>query len=308
MSKRATQAPPVVRCEELSTMQGGKPVLQRLWLEIPAGRRTVVLGPTGCGKTTLVRHLVGLDEPGAGEVKIGGRAVWRQGADSREEARRGLAAMLGGSRWSSMFGSISVFDNVAFQLELAGWKNDALTERVDTVLAELDLTDVADKLPEQIPEHARRRMTLARALAADAPLVILDSPEWGIDPDHADLVTMAILEAHRRRNATLVVVTSDVDLARRVAQHLAILCHGRIVADGDPEVLLDGVGSAEEFDKRYRVMDTVGPLQPEVTAAAIEQQNPPRNRTIHFDPLVLVAFAIGIVGVGLLILLADITG
>lgn len=244
---------PAVEFVGVSMAFDGEPVLDRVSLRVPAGRTTVLMGPSGVGKTTLVRTLLGLCTPDSGQVLVDGRAVGDLRPDDLNALRRGMGVLLGGQSVyeSSLFGSLSVFDNVAVALTAAGVTEPEASARTWQVLHEFDLAGAAERPPAQLSAGERRRTALAKALVADPALLVLDDPGPALDLLNRDAVLRSI-ERHRSRNAaTCVLVTHDIDVARRLGAHLAVLLDGEIVAAGDPAVLLGGVTTAEEFDARF---------------------------------------------------------
>jgi phospholipid/cholesterol/gamma-HCH transport system ATP-binding protein len=263
--------PFAVECENVTTIIGQEVVLHRLRWQVRAGATTVLMGPSGCGKTTLVRHLVGLARPGSGRVCVLGQPVWELAEARRLELGRSLAVMLGGSTLfdSSTRQSDSVLDNVTYPLRARGM--DPVTARSrawDGQLRQLDLTPVADQLPGEVAARTRRRVALAAALTADAPLFVLDDIDTAIDGEHRDAVLSAVRAARARSDATMMITTHDLDLARALADDIAVLCHGRIVASGPARQILDGVTSAADFDHRFNVMDFIGPPDQDAARAA----------------------------------------
>lgn len=186
----------------------------------------------------------------------------------------------GTSPFASQLSSMSVYDNVAYQLRLGSPSDDAIHRRVTECLDSLHLTDFTDLLPEQISDRARRRMALARALAPDTALIILDAPETVFDPTRDEPAVRAVLDAQERNGATLIVATSNLELARRLAQHLAILHRGRIVAQGNPVDLLDGVDTTADFINLCRQLDDQSSPDPDVAQSLIEAADQAR-RQLH---------------------------
>lgn len=254
--------PPELRCTGITTVFDDQVVLSRLNLTVPAGRITTLLGSSGGGKTTLTKHVVGLLEPQHGTVRIGDRDIWSCGPENLREVRKNMSVLLSGSFIfePSLYGSATVRDNLL--AVLTEKKNDSdgpgRGARVQACLEQLDLTDQADQLPEQLAARTRRRAALARALVADVPLYILDDPDSGVDAPHTGRILRAVLDAHERTGATMLVVTHDLSLARRISDHVAILANGRIVAQGAPHDLLGGVEDFYELDQRFRAADFVG--------------------------------------------------
>lgn len=289
-----------VRLVEVSTTYDDTPVLGRLSLDMPPGRVTVLMGPSGCGKTTVVRHVVGLLRPDHGEVRFDGRDLRDLLPAELTALRRTFGVLLGGSTIfdSSLFQSQTVWENVAYPLRQLTLREAEIAERSWAQLERFDLIDVAACRPNELAARTRRRVALAAALVGDPRLVVLDDPDTGTDRVHADRIAAEILEAHRRTGATFLVTTHSVRTARLLGQHLAILVNGRIVAQGDPAELLDGVDDGEEFDRRFRIMDHLGPPEPHRVAAGSRAE-----RTFVYDPLVL-AFFLVIAGLLAIMLLA----
>jgi ABC-type transporter Mla maintaining outer membrane lipid asymmetry ATPase subunit MlaF len=261
---------PTVEFVGVSMAFGGETVLDELSLTVPAGRTTVVMGPSGVGKTTLVRTLLGLYVPESGTVLVDGRAVADMGVDELNDLRRGMGVLLGGSQVydSSLFGSISVFENVAYPLRAAGQPAPAADSRTWALLHEFGLADAAERLPVALSAGERRRVALAKALVADPPLLVLDDPGPAVDLLNRDGILRSI-ERHRRSSgATCVLITHDVDLARKLGDELAVLLDGRVVAAGAPGELLDGVLTAEDFDSRFGFSGHFLQSAPAVVAAS----------------------------------------
>lgn len=281
---------PSVEFREIVTIRSEEPVLARLRLRLQAGTVTVLMGPSGSGKTTLVRHLVGLLPPDSGTILVGDRQVWELPQSELAELRKSFGVLLGGSTLfdSSVFSSFTVLDNVAYPLRLAGLDEELVAQLAARQLEEFDLTDVAELMPNELAARVRRRVALAAVLVADRHLVVLDDPDLGMDKMHVEKIVHSILQAHARTRATFLITTHDVSLARALGQHLAILVNGRIVAEGDPATLLYGVEDGEEFDRRFRIMDYIGPPDLETLRATREKQ----SRVIVFDPLMLMLFAV----------------
>lgn len=270
-------------------------MLHRLRLAVPAGQTTVLMGPSGAGKSTLVDHLAGLLRPSRGRVVIGDEDVWELDRAALTEMRRGMSVMLGGSSLyeASTFASLSVLDNVCYSLRVHGVPERERRERAMEELRGLNLAGAAQALPGELPAHARKRVALARALATDSPLTVLDEIDAGVDADHLPLILSAVRELRARTCCTLLVTTHSITLAHELADRLAILCNARIVAEGDPADLLDGVRTAEEFDERFRISDFVGPPRLEDIENSGEDKT--RRFSVTIDPQVVIPLVVGMV-------------
>ena len=305
-TRTGKKSPPGIRVEGITTVFDDEPVLHRLDLDIPAGEVTVLMGPSGAGKTTLVRHLCGLLEPDRGTVEIGGRDVWAAGPEALREIRRGMSVLLGGSSLydTSLFGSLSAYENIEYSLEAAGVPESAHETIAMARLDELALADVADHTPEKLPAHARRRLALARALCTDSPLLILDDVDVCLDAAHTQRVLSAIANWRDRAQGTLLVTTHKIPLARELGRHLAILANGRVVSTGNAAQLLEGVESNEQFDHRFQISDFVGPPRIEDIRAAQEREDDEerRKRSMIVDPRMVRAAIIAVVAVAVIVM------
>ena len=147
----------------------------------------------------------------------------------------------------------------------------------------------ADQLPEQISARMRRRVALGAAMVGGRPLIVLDDVDLGLDAPTTARTVQAILTSQRRSGATMLITTHDIELAKALDGWLAVLANGRIVANGPTRELLAGVDDAEEFDRRFHVLDWMGPPMPEI------ERRGGRSRELTFDPqlviMALIAFA-----------------
>lgn len=283
--------PPAVELNGVTTTFGDEVVFYRLCLSVRPGSFTVLLGPSGAGKATLVRHVLGLDPPDEGQVLIGEESVWDAGAEELRRLRGNLGVLLGGSLLfsSSTFASLTVRGNLAYPLRALEVGDGVIENRVRWWLRTLDLDEVADRTPDELAAHTLRRVALGKALIADAPLVVLDEVDTSLDTRHYESIVAALRSVRARTGATVIMATHDLRLARDLADQAAILMNGRIVATGPPKELLAGVESGEEFERRFGHLDELGP--PDLRAA-VRADREARMKTFTFDP-VLLAFVIG---------------
>lgn len=285
-----------VEFADITTMLGGSPVLYRLGLRLERGQVTVLMGPSGSGKTTLVRHLAGLTRPGKGSVTVDGRDVWEADDTTLREIRQDMSVLVGGPSVfeTGLFGSLDAQDNIAFALRSRGMDEEVVERVTRYRLREMRLHDRAAAMPSELAAHARKRLAIARTLAVEAPVLVFDELEVGLDSANSAAVVGAVREQHERTGATVLITTHDIALARDLADRVAILCNGRIVAAGDPAELLNGVDDSEDFEHRFRTSDYLGPPDTELTLAELDRRR--ERRTIELDPqqimIALVAIAL----------------
>lgn len=289
--------PPEVVVDDVTTILDDSAVMHHLRLVVPPGQVTVLMGPSGVGKTTLIKHIVGLLEPSGGTVRIGGRDIWELDKEELREVRKGIGAMLGGHNLfsTSIFSSYTVLDNLTYTLETSGVGTQERHERAMARLREMHLVEMFDRKPSELPAHANKRLALARALVLDAPLTVLDEIDVGLDAQHSAAMLNGVRSLRERTSCTLLVTTHNLDLARELADNLAIMVNGRIVAFGPPEEVLEGVESTEDFDRKFEFSDYQGPPRFEDAEAAAERRRPKPAKTFHFDPQMVIIAIVAIV-------------
>lgn len=291
--------PPEVEIDNVTTILDDTAVLHQLRLVIPSGQVTVLMGPSGVGKTTMIKHIVGLLEPSGGTVRIGGRDIWDLGKEDLREVRKGIGAMLGGHNLfsTSIFSSYTVLQNLIYSLEAQGVPHGQRHDRAMARLREMDLVEEADRKPDELPAHANKRLALARALVADAPLTVLDEIDVGMDAAHSAAMVDGIRGLRERTACTLLITTHTLSLAREIADNLAIMVNGRIVAFGPPEEVLEGVESTEDFDRKFEFSDYQGPPRLEDAEAAAERRRPKEREehSISFDPQLVIIAVVAII-------------
>jgi phospholipid/cholesterol/gamma-HCH transport system ATP-binding protein len=210
-------------------------VLDRVDLAAPTGAITVLLGPSGAGKTVTVKHVVGLMQPSAGRVMVDGRDLASLDEEALNEVRRTMGVVLQGSLPFScgLFYSLNVFENVAFPLrERTRWPEDRIRRVTIEHLEMMGLGDHISLMPDQLSAGMTKRVALARAFALQARIVIIDDFDSGIDGVRLALLCELIAELHERTGATFLITTHDMAAARRLGEHAAVIHQGRIVAAG----------------------------------------------------------------------------
>lgn len=224
---------PIVRLVGLHKAFKDNAVLSDIDLEIERGKTTVILGPSGTGKSVLLKHIVGLIKPDEGEVYFEGRRVDTFSETELVSVRKRIGYMF---QLGALFDSMTVGDNVAFPLvEHTAMDATARSARVEHGLDLVGLKGYAGKMPAELSGGQQRRVALARAVVLQPCMVLYDEPTTGLDPQRADLINELILALTKRMGMTSIVVTHDIASANKVADRVLLMHEGGIICDGTPE-------------------------------------------------------------------------
>jgi len=240
---------------------GRERVLDGVDLTVPAGAITVLLGPSGAGKTVTISHVVGLLSPDRGAVYIGDRNLVALGDGALNEVRQSMAVVLQGTLpfTCGLFFSLTVYENVAFALRQRNrWSEERVRQVTMEYLGMVGLADRAGDMPEHLSAGMCKRVAIARALALEARIVLIDDFDSGIDGVRLSLLCGMITEIQRETGATFLVSTHHMSAARRLADYVAVIHDGRIVASGEAEAVL---GSSDPLVRQLVAGDTSGPIQ-----------------------------------------------
>lgn len=227
-------------------------------IDVPRGSTLVVIGPSGTGKSVLLRLMLGLLEPDSGEVHVFGRNI-AELKDWELSAMRQRIAML--FQGGALFDSMTVGENVAFPVRAMGERDeDKIRSIVAEKLRQVGLPGTEDKLPSELSGGMKKRAALARSIASQPEVILYDEPTTGLDPIMSDAIADLIISTHKslkETNVTSVVVTHDMHVATKVADRIVMLYGGKTVGDGPPE-LFKRIGSqplppdAPERDRMIR--------------------------------------------------------
>ncbi|MEO0964272.1 MAG: ABC transporter ATP-binding protein [Planctomycetota bacterium] len=228
-----TDSDSIVAFRRVSKRFGPLSVLEDLSLDLRRGETTVVLGPSGTGKSVLLKHIVRLLRPDAGQVLFDGRDVNAMSRDELIELRTRVGFLF---QMSALFDSLTVAQNVGFPLDQHTTLARAeKADRVEEALRAVGLPDVGGKMPAALSGGQKKRVALARAIVLHPALILYDEPTTGLDPIRADLINELILAIGHGPAVSSIVVTHDMASARKIADRLVLLYDGRVVADGTAE-------------------------------------------------------------------------
>ncbi|HTR89475.1 MAG TPA: ATP-binding cassette domain-containing protein [Solirubrobacteraceae bacterium] len=245
-----------IRCLDVHKRLGGVPVLNGLNVSIPDETITVVLGPSGTGKSVLIKHIIGLMFPDSGDIVVKGNSVPSLTLPKLLELRRKIGVLF---QDGALFGSMSVFDNIAFPLRQHTDMSEAqISKVVKRRLADVGLTEAIDYMPSQLSGGMRKRAGFARALVMEPDIVIFDEPDSGLDPVRTALLCDLIQEMHKIYGGTYIVVTHNIASARQIGEYIALLWRGRIVEAGDAERMFS---SENPFVRQFLSGSAEGPLR-----------------------------------------------
>jgi phospholipid/cholesterol/gamma-HCH transport system ATP-binding protein len=234
---------------------GRNKILRGLNMGIPDDKISMILGPSGTGKSVCIKHMVGLLYPDEGDVLVHGQSVPNMADDELFEMRKKFGVLF---QDGALFGSMNLFDNVAFPLRQHTDKGeDEIGEIVNRRLQEVGLAHSGDKMPNELSGGMRKRAGFARALVLDPDIVLFDEPDSGLDPVRTALLCELIQEIHEENGGAYVVITHDIMSARRVAEHISVLWKGRIVESGPAEELFN---SENAFVRQFLSGESQGPL------------------------------------------------
>ncbi len=253
---KPTAATSLVEVRRLHVHFGGQQVLRDIDLDVPRGQTLAVIGESGCGKTVLLKSIIGLVSPARGQVLFDGRqlAALKDHELTRQRRRYGFVFQN-----AALFDSLTVGQNVAFPLRQHGQLRDReVQDRVLSGLAEVGLPDgVVSKKPAELSGGMRKRVGLARALVLNPELMLYDEPTTGLDPIMSDVINELMLRTSQRESVTSIIVTHDMRTAQKVADRVVMLLPvSRLQAD-EPQVAFDGSPAELEACADRRVVQFV---------------------------------------------------
>ncbi len=234
---------------------GRNRILRGLNMSLPENRISMILGPSGTGKSVCIKHMVGLLYPDEGDILVHGESVPNLVDDELFEMRKKFGVLF---QDGALFGSMNLYDNVAFPLRQHTDKSEEeVADIVDRRLTEVGLGDANDKMPNELSGGMRKRAGFARALVLDPDIVLFDEPDSGLDPVRTALLCELIQEIHEENGGAYVVITHDIASARRVAEHISVLWRGKIVESGPAQELFN---SDNAFVRQFLSGESHGPL------------------------------------------------
>ncbi len=235
MKKKNNNKEPAIRVRTLSKWFGAQRVLDGIDLEVAPGETVTVLGRSGTGKSVMLKLLIGLERPDRGEIDINGEEITALPLDELNRVRKTIGFLFQGA---ALYDSLTVAENVAFPLRRhVEMKDDERNDRVRELLARVGMAETSEKMPADISGGMKKRVGLARALALDPKILLLDEPTAGLDPITAGEINELIRELQDERQISSVVVTHDMRSVKAVANRVAVLNEGRILMDGTLEEL-----------------------------------------------------------------------
>ncbi|GAC1340267.1 MAG: hypothetical protein NVSMB29_08890 [Candidatus Dormibacteria bacterium] len=246
---------PVIELKDVCKTFGSNKVLDGVTCRIPRGEITVLMGPSGTGKSVLLRHIVGLLPPDRGEVFVDGEQVSKLSEKELLKMRRGMGMLF---QDGALFSSMNVFDNVAFPLrQHTKTPESEVKETVNERLSEVGLAGAGTRLPNELSGGMRKRAGFARALVMEPKILLFDEPDSGLDPVRTTLLCDLIREISAKYQATSIVVSHDVGAVRRFADNIGILYKGRMRHFGTKQEIED---SEDEFVHQFFNASGDGPL------------------------------------------------
>ncbi|MCC6278167.1 MAG: ABC transporter ATP-binding protein [Oligoflexia bacterium] len=227
----------MLEVKNLTKRFGSQEVLKGISLAISEGEILFVLGRSGTGKSVLLKNIVGLLKPESGQILLEGREISKLSEEEYFEVRKMCGMVF---QHPALFDSLTVYENVAFGLRrhFPGMTPEEVKKRVTECLDLVHLEGVEDKLPPQISYGMQKRVSLARTIAVEPRYLLFDEPTTGLDPVTTNAINRLISELSRKLNTTSIVVSHDMHCALEIADRIAVLDQGQLIALGTPSELL----------------------------------------------------------------------
>lgn len=247
----------MIEIRGLKKRLGTKQVLNGVDLTIEKGETIVIMGRSGTGKSVLLKHIIGLMEPDAGDIEIDGESIVGVREQALNEVRKRFGMLFQGA---ALFDSLTVGENIGLPLrEHLRLADDEVEKRVRERLDWVGLSGVENMKPASLSGGMKKRVGLARAIAMDPQYVLYDEPTTGLDPIMADVIDQLIRALQKRLGVTSIVVTHDMTSAYKVADRMAMLHDGRVVFVGTPDEVR---GTGDAMVRQFVEGSSEGPIQP----------------------------------------------
>ena len=212
---------------------GAQKVLDGLDLDIPDGKITAIIGPSGEGKSVLLKHLIGLLEPDSGAVEVDGESILNLRRSELNRIREKFGMLF---QNVALFDSMTVFENVAFPLEeKTTFSKEVIRGKVLSALEDVGLKNIENKFPDELSGGMKKRVGLARAVVLNPKIILFDEPTTGLDPIIKRAIHQLIKDTHAKFGFTAVIVSHEIPEIFDVAQNVAMLFRGRILQHGTPD-------------------------------------------------------------------------
>lgn len=223
----------MIEVSQLRKSFGTQEVLRGVNLSISRGESAVIIGGSGCGKSVLLRHIIGLIQPDSGDVRIEGESIVNLSERELIKVRRKFGMLF---QSAALFDSLTVAENVGFLLDREEiMSREAIRKTVAEALELVDLGGTENKKPAELSGGMRKRVGLARAIIYKPEIIVYDEPTTGLDPVVSDSIDQLVIKMRDQLNCTTIVVTHDTRSMRRVGNHVMMLHHGLIHANGKPD-------------------------------------------------------------------------
>jgi phospholipid/cholesterol/gamma-HCH transport system ATP-binding protein len=236
----------MIRVEHLSKSFGDQGVLDDISLDIQTGEILVLLGESGTGKTVLLKHMIGLLRPDGGRIWIDGEEITGLSEKRLLKIRKEIGYLF---QEGALYDFMNVFENIAFPLqEHTDFDEDTIKRKVRNVLEVVDLQGIEMKNPSELSGGMKKRVGLARAIVLDSKTLFCDEPTSGLDPIRSRDISDLIRNVSKKLNCTAVITSHDIENAFRIADRLALIRDGKIVAIGTPGQMRT---SSDDFVRKF---------------------------------------------------------